>query len=395
MKRQNRKPTAAAALAALAALLAALAPGAAPAQVLTTTALQATYAEGAKPWTGPATAKMVMEGYPSPPGPCAKDQDKIAQAIELANPEGGWHSSPEGLKAAMTALCPPSGSWIVEAQSDQAAVMYRVARLMRKFRYPVAALLDTPPVGSEDQDHWVAIQGIQTDKDPTVETAVQLQFVFYADPDVKWGTEIPKPPSILMVNGSIWNSRFKAVAKPGSTHDKKFVAVIEPPEGEGRAVAGPRVLTGVPLPAQEALRRAVAALPALPLERVPGLDEIRRARPLTPLLVNRERGGYFLVPFSTDGRLARFALLLNAYTGEVEEVGAVPPGRWLKAQEVMPRISAKLGRTARGAAPALVSAIDARNRFRPTWKVEEAGRAIHVDLEGKEVRQEVSPAGPP
>lgn len=358
------------------ALLAALGAVSAAAQVSTFTSFPPLGQE-ALVWDGPATAQMVMAGYPTPPGSCSQTQDDIAAAIQAAKTEASWESDPAGMKASLTGLCPPSGSWSIFQNTDPQGLMHSVARWMKLRRYPVALVLDTAasPLFPSHQEHWVAIEGIVTDLDPTTSNSVTLQWIFFVDPRVQVGdTPVPR-----FISGATWYSELAPVTKAGSSFAGKHVAIIEPPASPGRAVAGRRVLTGRVLSAAEALRRATQSLRRLPPAILPShLREIGRLRPGTPILVNPRQGGYFLIPLAPAGQKPKLAALINAYTGELEEIGPYSPRPILSREEALARGRALLDNLA-GLDAVLAAPLTGLARFQPLWRVEAAGKTVTID----------------
>jgi len=99
------------------------------------------YPEEATNWCGAATAQMIMQGYPA--GSCTLLQEDIWLGIQSYKTETMWDVDPEGLRKAMKNLCPPSGTWSIHSDTDPQALMFTMARLMTRYRYPTAVLLDT------------------------------------------------------------------------------------------------------------------------------------------------------------------------------------------------------------------------------------------------------------
>ena len=345
-------------------------------------------AEEAVTWCGPATAQMVMAGYPG--GPCPKEQWQAWQSIQAHRVESAWDTDPRGIEGAMEELCPPpGGGWSALAYSDARALMYAVAYWMTRNRYPVAILLDTVAHGSysSHQEHWATIRGIVTDADPTTQSTVELELVWLVDPAVP----LRDPPLERLIAADTWYGELQPVTKAASSFVGRYVAVIEPPEREGIAEApGDEVRTGRPISSRQAIRAAVRALRRLDLADLPAFRDIVRSRPLEPYLVDSERGGYVLVPFSRDGRQAEHAVLVNAYTGSFQEVGRFAPTRFLSRDQAVERALEFLrkGASAGRVEASLVTspAAGAVSRYRPAWKVEIDGEIVGIDQDG-EVRQ--------
>jgi hypothetical protein len=334
---------------------------------------------------GPLTGQMVMAGYPSPPSPaggCVQTQNDVYLAIQAAKVEAAWDTDPAGLRAALAGLCPPpGGSWSVFANTDAATVMHSVAYYITQNRYPVAALLNTTGHAfSTHQEHWVAIKGIGTDVDPTGGTPETLEYVWFVDPAVAVGD----PAVERYVAAGTWFTQFQAVTKPGSAYLGKFVAVIEPPPKTGRVRFRPEVVSGNVIPERLALRAAAKWVRGANVEKLGPYRELARAKPLPPILVDAERGGYYLVPYSPDGKQARFAFLVNAYTGHFQEVGAFAPTRFLSAEAAQKlALAAVGGKPASVRSEAISSPEDGASRYRPLWRVWVDGRPVDVTQSGE------------
>lgn len=341
-------------------------------------------AEEATTWCGAATAQMVMEGYPTPPGACVKEQFEIqAQIVDY---EGLWDADPAGLRDAMGTLCPPSGHWVVFSRADQAALMHSVAFWMTRNNYPVAALLDTTSHHGDPThlEHWVAIKGIITDLDPTTNPTVTLEYVWFNDP----GLPLGDPAASKFVAASIWNTLFQAVARPGSAYDGKYVALIEPPPSTGRATAPREVLTGRLISARDALAAGERAIRDIGLTRIGPFEVLGRAKPLAPLLVDARQGGYYLIPYAVEGDRAEAALFVNAYTGGFQEVDAFAPTRFLTEAEARRTALRYLKATRpKSVETELVSSAEngTASRSRPLWKVQVDGRTVGVTQGGEVV----------
>lgn len=340
---------------------------------------------------GPLTGQMVMAAYPSPPSPpggCVNAQspnfqNDVFQAIQANRAEPLlWDTDPNGLRTALATLCPPpGGSWAVVSSTDAASVMHSVAYYINKNRYPVAALLNTTGHAfSTHGEHWVTIKGIGTDVEPTTHGVETLQYVWFVDPAVAVG----QPAVERYVTAGTWFTLFEKVTKSGSSYENRFVAVIEPPLQSGRVKFTPEVLTGRVISERAALRAAERLARRLKLAKLSPYRELGRSLPLAPLLVDRERGGYYLVPFAADGKQARFAILVNAYTGGFQEIGAFTAQGFLAAGDAQRLAVEAVGGSAQSVQVEAVSApADGGSRYQPLWRVWVDGRVVDVDQRGE------------
>lgn len=349
--------------------------------------------EEALTWCGPATAQMIIEAYPS--GACSLLQEDIWAGVVTHKAEAMWDTDPAGLRGAMRNLCPPpGGTWTVHSNSNPQALMWDVAYWMTRMNYPAAVVLNTLPHNTYEahSEHWVAVKGVITDADPRTNPTVNLLFVWFNDPAVTLGD----PAIERFIAGSTWYAEFQAVTKPGSTYSGKYVAITEPPQIKGRALAAAEVLKGEVIPPKKAMEQAAKWIEEYKLYEIGPYKVLKKSKPLPPLLVNREYGGYYVVPFneSGSGTVAGAALLVNAYTGGLQEAGVFKPVsymterearaitlRYLKAKKPK-KVTTELVRPSR---EQLVS------RYFPLWKVTVDGETIGVTQHGQvltRIRQE-------
>lgn len=293
------------------------------------------YPEEASNWCGAATAQMIMAGYPA--GSCSLLQEDIWLEVQSHKAETMWDADPEGMRMAMKSLCPPAGTWSIHADTNPQTLMFTVARLMTRYRYPTAVLLDTQSHNDflPHKEHWIAVRGIVTDVDPTASgvTSVNLNFIWFNDPAVPMGS----PAVERFVSGSTWYSEFQSVNKAGSSYMGKYVAVTEPPEIKGLAKAPREIMKGKVINHQDALRYAAKWIKKYQLDKIKPYNPLVQAKPLEPLLVNASHGGYYIIPYSTDnkGRLACISILVNAYNGSFQEIGAFQPTAYLNKEEAL------------------------------------------------------------
>ncbi|MEN6487678.1 MAG: hypothetical protein ABFD66_02150 [Smithella sp.] len=293
------------------------------------------YPEEATNWCGAASAQMIMEGYPA--GSCSLLQEDIWLSIQSYKTEDMWDADPEGMRAAMKNLCPPSGTWSIHSDTDPQALMFTMARLMTRYRYPTAVLLDTEAHNdyAPHQEHWIAVRGIITDLDPTAPgvTSVNLSFVWFNDPAVPMGS----PAVERFISGSTWYSEFQTVNKAGSVYAGKYVIVTEPPEIKGLAKAPREVLRGTVITPKDALSFAAKWIEKYKLDEIKTYSLLKKAKPLEPMLVNARQGGYYIIPYTTEqgGRLASLSILVNAYNGNFQEIGVFKPTAYLKKEDAV------------------------------------------------------------
>jgi hypothetical protein len=340
--------------------------------------------EEALTWCGPATAQMIMEGYPS--GACSVLQEDIWTAIQTYKAETMWDTDPAGMKGAMRHLCPPVGTWSVHAKTDPQALMYDVALWMSRLNYPAAGLLNTLPHNSyaAHAEHWVAIRGIITDMDPRTNPVVNLLFVYINDPAVALG----EPSIERFISGSTWYAEFQPVTKPASSYFGKYVAVIEPPVMKGRAVAPAEIMKGNLITPERAIKYALKWIEEYKLYQIGPYKLLKRGKPLSPLLVNKGYGGYYIIPFTEGGenRPAGGAVLINAYTGGLQEAGVFKHVSYMSEKQARTLALRQLKvKKPKEVSAELILPMKERlaSRYFPLWKVMVDGRTIGVTQQGQ------------
>jgi hypothetical protein len=208
--------------------------------------------------------------------------------------------------------------------------------------------------------------------------------VFFVDQPAVLGD----PPVERFVAATQWYSELATVTKSPSAYQTKFVAIIEPPPSLGRALSLEKpVLTGRVISKSDAVRFAREWVDKLKLTEVEAFREFVKARPLDPLLINAERGGYYLVPFAAEQKSASLAVLVNAYTGAFEEAGRLAPRAWLPESAALKRVRVALRLKKplqpKGYKAALVSSPETGTRYLPEWRITTANRTLTVGQRGE------------
>jgi hypothetical protein len=332
---------------------------------------------------------MTMEGYPV--GSYSKLQEDVATAIQAHKTETMWDTDPAGLAVAMQGLYPSQHGWVVFSNTSPQSLMYSVAYWMTKLQYPAATLLNTLPHNTYTAhgEHWVTIRGIITDKDPTLpgNTSVNLQYVWFNDPSP---ANLGDPSIERFVSGSTRYSLFQTVTKPGSAYLGKYVSIIEPPSISGKAIAPHEVISGRIIPPEEALRYAKKWIGDLKLAKLAPYRILRNAIMLQPVLVNKAGKAYYLVPVATDERksMVSAAILVNAYNGNLQEVGAFKPAALMVKDDAIKLAQRHLAvkEIARADAEPIAADDSAVGRYFPLWRVTLDNKVVDVSREGKIIR---------
>lgn len=284
------------------------------------------YCQETSIWCGAAVTQMILEGYPGGLD-FPHTQTDVWNTIQSYKDDTGvgWASDPDGIRETLMDLgAAPGVNWSIFAKTDKTELMYNVAYWMNRRNYPVAVLIN-------DWAHWVAIVGIETDVDPLTNSTVNLQWIKIFDP---WSTSgCPTASSggvISSMPGTTWYSTSNNYLDnpgnyPASKWNGNFIAVIEPPVQTGKAVVKDcmPILFGKPLPPKFITDMAYRWMTVYNLCKDKTYQVFKKLKALTPVLVNQYHGGYYLVPFGYEnGNIVQGAMVLNAYTGAFEEIGA-------------------------------------------------------------------------
>jgi hypothetical protein len=335
--------------------------------------------EEALTWCGAATGQMVVSGYPS--SACTVVQADMWDSIQTHKVEGSWDTDPGGLRDAMMAMCPPPGGghWVAFSNPDASSLMHSVAFWMNSNHYPVAALLNTTAHNAilTHHEHWVTIKGIVTDQNPVTHPTVTLQYVLIVDQPVTFGN----PPVERFLSGSQWYAEFQAAAVPGSAYNGKFVAVIEPPQTRGVAIAKLLAVSGRIIPMERAIAMAERALRS-DLAKAPPFRDLGNLKAQKAILVNPERGAYYIVPFTAPG-YETVAVLVNAYSGDFMEAARLKSLPVLTKEEATARAQRFSGREkVQKSEAVLTTSFEGTSPYAPYWRVTLDDADMLVDAEG-------------
>ena len=291
-------------------------------------------------WCGAASAQMIMDGYPDPTDRVFIDQgppnlpncwDTI-QANNSTDPTDvaqNWCTDPQGLRNCLRTLNPPpGGTWNIYSDTRD-TVMFNILYWMNRNNYPVATLINRG-------GHWVVIVGYESDIEPVSGSTPILQQITYNDP------EPHNVGSVITKTGNLWyNNEWNGDIRYAGTWLNTYVAVIEPPvKGTAKVKRVTRVGKKLITP-QDAIKYTSKWIKDLGLaKKAPyGILKRKEVGYLKPILVREEiRPGleekvdvpyYYLVPFgfkreigACNAPLARIGIIVNAYTGDFEEIGA-------------------------------------------------------------------------
>ena len=329
-------------------------------------------------YCGAASSQMIMMGYPNAGSRLCQEQNDIYNTIQTKKQDAGFYTDPDGLRDTIMTLNPPpaAGHFSIFSNASRDIVMHDMLYWMANRNYPSAVLIN-------GGDHWVVVTGYHTDIDPRTGNAI-LQSIDVNDPlpdDIAphddpctIADEGNEGGTVRFVTGASWFSNdFKDANKYGTKWLNKYVAVVEPPEAKGSVTAKMEVERGKVIPPKEAIALAIKQVKERKLAEKQRFRVLKDVKPRRALLANSEYKGYYIVPFeSRDGR-SPVAVLLNAYTGEFQEIGAFARAAEYLSPEEAIKIALCAARTRLTKRPnaELVFKLSeqVKSRYFPIWKI--------------------------
>jgi hypothetical protein len=354
-------------------------------------------------WCGAACSQMIMDGYPNPADRLWFSQLQIWNTIQANNSTApadmtaGWCTDPLGLQQTLIALNPPpSGTWSIHANANRNTVMFDILYWINRNNYPVATLIN-------QGGHWVDIVGFQTDIAPVAGSNPVLQTIRIHDPEPhNVGTDTTMNAAVWYATS--WNG---GIAVAG-TWNNMYVAVIEPPieKGKIRVEEVKRIGETVISP-KAAVESAKKGIEKMGLARKDAYAVLLKKGILNqePILVREEiKFGlekeklvphYYIVPFGfvyETGKcgipLTRISVIVNAFTGEFEEITAFgEPVRYLPQREAVAIIASALKLDREQLRDAKASVLFRPSdithiRTYPFWKIIVGEKILYVDQLG-------------
>jgi len=313
-------------------------------------------------WGGAACCQMAMNGYPPGATSCFVNQTTIWNYIQAHNKEPGyspstwdygWYADPYAITKALNDLCPPQHHWVDISSADKNAVLYTLLRYMANYQY--ASLICWWA-----HDSWAVLVDFITSADPRVVTNPTLEWIGHYWP-------VSSGAQYHLVDGATWMNALGYWATPcngvnsageslcGNLWNNKWVGIGEPPDEEG-VVQVPKISrvgeTLIrPLDAAEVAQAFLAERRGAERDNLVRLfSGVRAADPMLvrelppdPEMRKTEQDvRYYIVPFTNENetdlagrRLTRLSVLVNAYTGRVEELCVFPqPVRYLSRSDL-------------------------------------------------------------
>ena len=346
-------------------------------------------------YCGPACCQMARNGYPNVADRLFYTQDDLWNIIQANNStlpaDSGWASDPHGLTACMNSLSnPPEVHWSEFANASRDIVLFDTLFWMNRRHYPSPVLINRG-------GHWIDIVGYVTDVEPVSGSSPVLQSISVNDPEPhNVGTSTMF--SAAQWFGGPWNGDIIY----SGTWLGKYVAVVEPPIEGGRVIVKQGKRTGDKIiKPQEAQRLAEKWLRESRSDTQEKYAFLHRedVHPLEPLLVRegvsrrtKKFPQYYIVPFAfrnefaqRGSQMARACVLVNAYTGAIEEVTTFGrPIRYLTREDALAMVASALQKNVRELekvdAGLMFEAGDITHiRSYPFWRVVVGQRTFYVD----------------
>ncbi|MGD0014621.1 MAG: hypothetical protein ABSD56_09370 [Bryobacteraceae bacterium] len=291
------------------------------------------YCVGTDGWGGAAALQMVANTCAGLPGRQYIPQSQIWASVQALNrpgePAPGWYCDPQGVLASLqppTAFLGICGGWVDASNANRDYVLGTMLYWIDHYKY--MALVSTGPF-----EHWQVVRGFWSDVQPTwpPATPIALNELYLYDPDYPCGTKIVSAGTWVS-DPAYWGT---PVNRPGSNWHGKYVLVGEPPTFHVPVRVRAHRVTGTIIPFERALQGLRTWAGSSEAARGLGVREAVQ-REVEQVLVSRERGSYYLVSVKLgDGRQAD--VILNAYSGEFEEMRLLPAPRLLRQSDAQLR----------------------------------------------------------
>jgi hypothetical protein len=350
-------------------------------------------------WCGAASGQMARNGYPNPAERLFYAQVDVWNTIQVHNStapaDSGWATDPHGLTGCLQSLSnPPGVHWVEFSDSTREDVLFDLLFWMNQRSYP-------SPVLVNEGGHWVVIVRYETDVEPLAGSSPTLQSIKFHDPEPHNVGTVTTMTAAQWFSGP-WNG---SIIYSG-TWLGKYVAVVEPPVQEGRVRVRRVTRTGRKLlSSARAVEQAKRWISELNLAEQSEYSILARrdVGAMEPLLVRDEPARsraqnvphYYIVPFGfkkelddRHSRLARVSVLVNAYTGNLEEVTAFgSPVRYLSEEEALDVVASAFHMERRHLEDPQTTLMFQPSdighiRAYPFWRVKLGRRTVYVDQLG-------------
>jgi hypothetical protein len=299
------------------------------------------------------------------------------------------------MQGALLELNPPPGTWSLQSYDVKEDLMFQILYWMNNNSFAVTTLVNKGY-------HWVVVVGYETDIEPVSGSNPVLQEITINDP---WPIN---SGHVATVTGTVWYTTTtywgEPIENPG-TWENKYVAIIEPPQGQGTVSAVPAVRTGTtPISETAALQFSETWIEERNLASIHpsyGLLSDDKKLTLEPILV-REEGSfdiprdanvpyYYIIPYDdpvTDHKDPRPSVyvVINAFTGDFEQVDSLAdPVQYLDEEDAIAAAAEALGLDTPGdqeeleAVVVYTPCIITHSRIIPFWRIESGNTVVYVN----------------
>lgn len=345
---------------------------------------------------------MTRNGYPNPANRILYTQLDLWNTIQMYNStdpaDMAWATDPHGLQGCLQSLSnPPGVNWVEHANPSRDDVLFYILYWMNIRDYPSPVLIN-------NGGHWVVIVGFVTDVAPVYGSTPTLQSIHYYDPEPhNVGTDTTRTGAQWFAGP--WNG---PITYAGTWYNQ-YVAIVEPPIKKGKVIVEEVKRTGMgkgllsPAQAVEYAKRWIAEMKLAEQSKYKllggkGVDN------LEPILVEegvpgsktRDVPRYYIVPFGLKSelgerkvRMSRVCVLVNAYTGQLEEVTTFgKPVRYLPKEEALKIVAAAMRVEQKNLKDVNMTLMFQPSdithvRTWPFWRVKIGNRTVFVDQLGK------------
>ncbi|MCO6491629.1 MAG: hypothetical protein J5I98_24650 [Phaeodactylibacter sp.] len=324
-------------------------------------------------WGGAACCQMIMNGYPPGAASCYINQTTIWNYIQAHNKEPGynpgpggwdygWYADPYAITKTLNDLCPPEYHWVDVSGFNSQGVLHTLLKYMANYGY--ASLICTWA-----HDYWTPLVYYETSDDPRQNPNATLNWIGYYWPLTSYVQYKLVDGATFMNAMAYWGAPCNIANSAGESMcgkiwNQKWIGIGEPPEQEGAIQVEKIVRSGSMLIKPDEVRKIARSFmnqqrknPAfLSLRKLSGLSPVRpmlvRELPVARMKQeDRKNIHYYIVPFqnkydvdAAGNALTRLSVLVNAYTGRVEEMTVFSePVRYFSERDVMQNLARDLG----------------------------------------------------
>jgi hypothetical protein len=230
----------------------------------------------------------------------------------------GWATDPKGLRDVLN-LYYPAGWFRYYTPTSQDSGVKKMAYTIDRYGVPPAALI-------YGCGHWVVVRGVMTSAQPTTTSSYTIYGFYVNDP--WYGTSSLGENAYIPI--ATWNSSYFTGCNWCGASGTRYISVVDPDPPPTVRLIYPEVK---PIQPQIISLSTVNGYGAEYLDHIKKKEKFRENFPRafkvidkvkqdTPILVkrsDRKKDGYYILPLK-NGQLTQGAMLINAYSGELEGV---------------------------------------------------------------------------